>query len=404
MKILVIPFERHPSDHSFLEEMFAHPKAPYESVFLMRSKESSTEELLSWHASRVYVFPERSANPLIRSLQKYFMDLRYLPMMLRVLMRERPDVVLIRDLTFPLLLAQIFRLFLPMAIVYQRSFPYEFSWFDPRRVQNYRFPALWKLCRTLESALLHRLLHWTDAVLTISTYMKQELIEQDLLDEEKLHPFGLGIDEEQIRSLWNDGPPADADEIRMIYVGTLASARRIDILLQALASVLADEPARPFHVDFIGGTPQEVESLQSLADELGLRETVNFLGRQPRAELYSHMARCHCGLVYIPADPRFWISFPTKLVESLALGMPCVATDTARTNLELAARTHAVVISGADAESFARGIQAFLDDPHSHARAARRSREEILSLYGYHPMRARLAEICRDALPQESPL
>jgi len=355
MKILVIPFERHPSDHSFLEEMFAHPKAPYESVFLMRSKESSTEELLSWHASRVYVFPERSANPLIRSLQKYFMDLRYLPMMLRVLMRERPDVVLIRDLTFPL-------------------------------------------------PLLHRLLHWTDAVLTISTYMKQELIEQDLLDEEKLHPFGLGIDEEQIRSLWNDGPPADADEIRMIYVGTLASARRIDILLQALASVLADEPARPFHVDFIGGTPQEVESLQSLADELGLRETVNFLGRQPRAELYSHMARCHCGLVYIPADPRFWISFPTKLVESLALGMPCVATDTARTNLELAARTHAVVISGADAESFARGIQAFLDDPHSHARAARRSREEILSLYGYHSMRARLAEICRDALPQESPL
>jgi glycosyltransferase involved in cell wall biosynthesis len=400
MKVLVIPFERHPSDHTFLEEMFTSSESPWDAVFLMRSREAIENCVRSWGKSRVYLFPEDPGAGLLREVSKYFMDLRYVANFIRLARRERPDVVLVRDLTFPLLLALVLRPMFGYKTLYQRSFPYEFSWFDPQRVQGYKFPALWKLCRSVESALLHRLLHEVDGILSISKYMKRELIESDMLDAARIHPFGMGIDLAAVRSvLASRGSAHSTDEVaRFFYLGTLARARRMDHLLEAIADAATRNPTLLFHVDFLGGHESEIEDLSKLASELGVGERVSFLGRVPRSRLYETIADYDCGLVYIPADPRYWISCPTKLIECLSMGIPCIATNTAKTNLELAHQTGAVVVAGAEPREFAEGMLRFLRDREKFTDAALASRERIQADYDYDAMRESFAAICSDGL------
>ena len=400
MKVLIIPFERHPSQQSFLEEVFTHSQAPYDSIFLMRSRQIIEEATVTWGKARVFLFPEHSTNRLLRNLAKYFMDLRFALALFRLFRKEHPDVVLVRDLTFPLLVTLTLRKVFHFIAIYQRTFPYEYSWFDPDRVKNYRFPALWKVCRSIESALLNQLLHEADAILPISQFMKDDLVASELLDPDKIHPFGMGIDDRIIDSirLTQHGTPTTKKAINLAYVGTLAGARRIDQLLKAIALVVKQSPTKRIHVDFIGGETNDIEQLRLTVAELGLHESVSFLGRLPRAQLYEKMATYDCGLVYIPNDPRYWVSCPTKLVECLSIGVPCVATDTARINLDLAEQTKAVVIAGADAQSFAEGILQFLQTPDTYSRAAIESRERIQTEYSYEAMRSRFAMICNHAL------
>uniref|UniRef100_UPI00321FCA8E glycosyltransferase family 4 protein n=1 Tax=Thermogutta sp. TaxID=1962930 RepID=UPI00321FCA8E len=104
----------------------------------------------------------------------------------------------------------------------------------------------------------------------------------------------------------------------IIFVGRLIWKKGVDLLIRAFSQVVRDMPAQLI----ICGDGPERSRLVYLASQLGVRESVRFVGfRQPR-ELPRWY--CACDLFVLPSRSEPW---GVVVMEALALGLPVVVTD-----------------------------------------------------------------------------
>jgi glycosyltransferase involved in cell wall biosynthesis len=149
----------------------------------------------------------------------------------------------------------------------------------------------------------------------------------------------------------------------LLSVGRLDRAKRVDLLLEALATdaelacvVAGDGPDRP--------------RLEALARELGLDGRATFVGRVSGEELADLYARC-LAVFYAPVDEDFgMVPFEAFLSEK-----PVVTTVDAGGPLEIVEDRRTGMVCGAEAEDVARAL-AFLMQNRETARAWGRAGKE----------------------------
>ncbi|GAC1357386.1 MAG: hypothetical protein NVS2B12_05600 [Ktedonobacteraceae bacterium] len=106
----------------------------------------------------------------------------------------------------------------------------------------------------------------------------------------------------------------------LLYTGTLESYQGIDLLLRSISAVRAAFPTVRYVL--AGGQPAQVERFRALATELGITDTVHFVGQRPLAEMPRYMA-----LADILLSPRSkGTNTPLKLYTYLRTGKPILAT------------------------------------------------------------------------------
>ncbi len=110
--------------------------------------------------------------------------------------------------------------------------------------------------------------------------------------------------------------PPTGEAAQLLFVGRLTRQKNIDCLLRALALL---PPDLNWH-QTICGTGEEEESLQQLVGQLGLTRKVTFSGY--RHDIYALMQMSDLLIL-----PSWWEGMPNVLLESLAIGLPCIASD-----------------------------------------------------------------------------
>lgn len=103
---------------------------------------------------------------------------------------------------------------------------------------------------------------------------------------------------------------------RLFCLAKLVPGKNIELLLHAMAQL----KGKPFSLE-IGGFGSEEEKLKKLAKDLGVEETVRFLGQLDRFQVRDAFHRSHCFV--LPSD------FETQgcvYVEAMACGLPSIAT------------------------------------------------------------------------------
>jgi teichuronic acid biosynthesis glycosyltransferase TuaC len=122
--------------------------------------------------------------------------------------------------------------------------------------------------------------------------------------------------------------PPSSESLRqphqILYVGRIKFSKGVDYLLKAMCWLVKIQP--DIKLRLVGGSlwgyqsPEELQ-LRSLAQELGLNDSVEFLGAKPPAEVAAFMQSS--SLLVLPSLRE---SFGAVLVEALACGTPVVAT------------------------------------------------------------------------------
>jgi glycosyltransferase involved in cell wall biosynthesis len=107
---------------------------------------------------------------------------------------------------------------------------------------------------------------------------------------------------------------APADGPVLLLGGDQTQEYRLELGLRTFAHVLATEPAARLLV-----TGRLVSSAESLVEELGLRDRVEFLGRYSQREAPAIMERAHLLLHTKVQDPC-----PSVVIEAMACGLPVV--------------------------------------------------------------------------------
>lgn len=302
-------------------------------------------------------------------------ELSFLMLCLRALLgarRANCDAIQVRDMVSIGLLALLVARLKRLPMVYWVSYLMSEGRIERARAQPGGLRARLVLLKGLvERWLLYRvLLPRADHVFVQSEAMARHVRAQGV-PAERVSAVPMGVDMESVAR-----PPQGRSwpgwEARPViaYLGTLDRARRLEVLLDALQLVRRQRPDAVLLL--IGGAPQQgdVAQLLQAAQARGLAEAVQVTGWLPAAQAWEYLMGAQAAVSYVPRGALYDVSSPTKLLEYLALGMPCVGNDIPDQEAVLSA-SGAGWLAESTPQAMAEALLAILRDPQAaRARAA----------------------------------
>jgi len=116
----------------------------------------------------------------------------------------------------------------------------------------------------------------------------------------------------------------------VLYVGRIEPLKGVDTLIHAISILNGKVTKYPFHLAIIGGEPDasvqemtsEMARLQKLCDELGLEQTVIFLGKRSQDTLPYYYSAAEAVVM-----PSHYESFGLVALEAMACGTPVIASE-----------------------------------------------------------------------------
>lgn len=119
----------------------------------------------------------------------------------------------------------------------------------------------------------------------------------------------------------------ESDKHTFVYLGTLATVRRMETIIEAFSLVVKKHPMAKLVLVGEGDYPEEKERLIQRAIALGISDSVRFTGFIPMADAWKIAANGFaCISPFYPTKVLASAS-PTKLVEYMALGKPVIVND-----------------------------------------------------------------------------
>lgn len=170
-------------------------------------------------------------------------------------------------------------------------------------------------------------------------------------------PNGLGPDDFE-----QTAPNPDA--ANFLFIGELRALKGVDILLQALARLIATHPVRAVIV----GAGPDGDAFKQQCRALGLDAHVTFPGAMPARAAFP---LGHCLVVPSRAE-----SFPYVVLEAGAAGKPLIATDVGGIP-EIVAGTRTRLVVPGSVDSLLRAMTEVLMQPDAALKRAQELRENV---------------------------
>jgi glycosyltransferase involved in cell wall biosynthesis len=170
--------------------------------------------------------------------------------------------------------------------------------------------------------------------------------------------------------------------LELLYAGRLSVSKRVDVLLEALATLAGQGMDARLTVV---GDGAESGRLRELTGRLGLDSRVTFAGAVPFEKMIGFYDRAHC--LVLPSDSEGW---PKVIAEAMCHGLVCFGSDSGLVPWLL--RDRGIVSPPRDPATLAREIAALAADPERYrvlsARAA-----EWSAAYSIEGLRSALREL-----------
>jgi glycosyltransferase involved in cell wall biosynthesis len=237
-----------------------------------------------------------------------------------------------------------------------------------------------------------------DRVLAVSDQVRSFCMAEDGIEDRRLLTVHNGINLDQIDSAIADSAvlhPAFAHKQGPVII-TVANVRRIkglETLVQAAAIVCKEFPGARFLVAGLTLEPDYLEEVKRSAAALGLQDNLQFLGHSKA--VVSLLKRSD--VFYLPS---FSEGFSNALLEAMACGLPCVATDVGGNKEAVQDGVSGFIVPPGDAKNAAQRVLALLRDPKRAKIMGRAGRTRIETYFTVQTMVDRLSCIYRDVLAE----
>lgn len=202
-----------------------------------------------------------------------------------------------------------------------------------------------------------------DSIVSVTHSFKKELVHRGV-DEDKIDVVLNGVD----LSIYQPVTQKDATlaqdyglngKFVIGYIGTHGLAHALDSVVEA-AELLVDNDQIKFV--FAGGGADKPR-IERLVQEKGLKNVV-LIPRQPKEKMPQLWSLCDISLVHLKNTPLFETVIPSKIFESMGMGLPLIisAPSGEATKLVESSKT-GVVIPPENPERLAEAIEFLKEDP-----------------------------------------
>jgi glycosyltransferase involved in cell wall biosynthesis len=186
---------------------------------------------------------------------------------------------------------------------------------------------------------------------------------------EKIYTIPNGVDSEFFR------PSSLKDPNLITWVGRLVPEKGLVYLLYAMREIVRVHP--DVKLVIIGGGPLEAR-LVKLADGLGLRGNVRFVGSVSRAEVARFLS-----MSSIFAFPSLMEGLPLSVLEAMACGVPVVGSDIPGVNSVVKHGYNGLLVPSKDSRLLAKAVLTLLNDDKLRMVMSMNARRVILDKYSW---------------------
>ena len=390
MHILMFPQYRYPTGNAMLEAVFSQhlPDLGHRVSWIMSPQTNglATDSPIPWNRSSVYLVPGTGHDGPVRPASVASRMLQRLRLAESIHRTNHVDIIHVRNELSSGLIGRYLRRRWKIPLVFQLSFPLsgkeEMASIALRETGTNRSEVLIRLKRRVQTDILRR----ADLVLAISEEMKTSLVQQGI-PRERVLSFPMGFDT-QVEPRRYDGTKVRVRfELEnapvVLYFGALDRIRRIEFLFGVIERVRRFVPSVKLLLLGAATDPSDESWLRSLVTAKGLGKTAVFCGAVERAEVPHFLAAASLSVSPIPPIPAYLVSSPTKLFESLGMGVPVVANDEIREHREVLGESQGGRCVPYEEEAFADAIVDLLAHPECSREAGQRGREYVLRNRSY---------------------
>jgi glycosyltransferase involved in cell wall biosynthesis len=216
---------------------------------------------------------------------------------------------------------------------------------------------------------------------------KQDIVDEFGVDERRLHPIPLGVDQSAFRPM----PDVVRAPRRLISTASADTPLKgLPILLQAYHSLIQSDPELELVV--IGKLRDGAAS--RLIDELNLRDKVVFKSGLSREDLSREFNRAT-----IAITPSLYEGFGLPAAEAMSCGTPIIVTDGGA--LPEVAGAAGVVVPKGDADALAGAISSLLDDPARRAAVAQACLQRAQQTFDWAAIAPKYIELFERAIAEQ---
>lgn len=179
------------------------------------------------------------------------------------------------------------------------------------------------------------------------------------------------------------------------YIGGLSEERGAPIVVGAMARL------REKGVDIHGVLIGPVAAEPAVADMLAMGNREGWLtvpGRLKPEKGWSLIAECHVGVAILQPSSNFVESYPTKLFEYMALGLPVVVSDFPLWREVVEKSSCGLLVDPIDVDALTTALRWIFEHPNEAAQMGKNGRQAVLEKYRWESEFRKLKDFYRKVL------
>jgi len=225
------------------------------------------------------------------------------------------------------------------------------------------------------------------AVTVVSSAMRTELaaIGADVVKAE-IQPMGVDLSER-----FTPDPSLVRSQDEILFVGRLVEKKGLRYLIEAMPSILADQPNA--YLTVAGFGPEEA-ALRSQVQALGIDEKVNFIGAVAQTALPALYRRAAVFVApFVRAASGDQEGLGLVCIEAMGCGCPVIASDLATSRDMFADGVDVICVPQANSSALVVAIQKSLSAPDKYSQAAIRNRQHLIQRFDWYAVSQRYMQI-----------
>ncbi|MFN4145450.1 MAG: glycosyltransferase [Runella sp.] len=176
-------------------------------------------------------------------------------------------------------------------------------------------------------------------------------------------------------------PTPDLTRPTFFYAGVVSFERGFDTLVKAVALLKPHYPQ--IVVKLFGEKRFNEHQLQNLANYEGVKDNFQFFGYQPQAIAFTHAQEAVAGLALLKAVGDYPDSYPTKLFDYMALGLPVITSDLPLLRQVVQSSDCGFCVSATDAVALADAMRRCIENPVMLRKMGENGQKAVVEMYNW---------------------
>jgi glycosyltransferase involved in cell wall biosynthesis len=217
-------------------------------------------------------------------------------------------------------------------------------------------------------------------IITVSNFLKEELVEKYFVNENRIRVIYNGVDTERFNPNINGSCVKTFYGLKncpvVLYLGRLAPYKGVQFLIEAIPRVLEKVPETKFLIS--GAMRYDIADLSQLLRNLEVEKSVIFAGYVSEQKVPELYASCD-----VFCYPSLWEGFGLTPAEAQACGKPVVGFDTCAIPEVVKNMRTGLLVEPRNVEALAEGLVSLLQDEERRFHMGLEARKRVLRLFSW---------------------